>query len=377
MSNTLKLLFSRTIFSILFCLTLAAQTEAQSSRYEQAFSAYQTQKFSDAEEIWTELANAGDVNAQYALGVMHLRQEASDAAPVAAFSWFEKASEQGHATAMFNLGVAYWEGTGVEQDKGKALSLWEESALKGDSGAQFNLGLAYYIGEERNPDLTEASKWIGLAADQNHPEATRILAVIKSELASSGQSTSTTAEAAAANNDATQIAAVSSDTGTASSNTANSQSDNANEPLKRFWKSVDQETSLYDKTSGTPFRTISPGTPLEIIGQDGGWARVTLPDGLRTWIFKKFIDITDNTGVINADAVRVRPKPSTDNTVSPPIGKYRRGDRVEVINSNDEWVEIRAPKQIGAWLKVEDIVEYKDTESNRERAWQQALSAGM
>ena len=142
---------------------------AQSSRYAEAFTAYQNQKFNDAESIWLELANAGDVNAQYALGVMHLRQEASDASPAAAFSWFEKAAGQGHATAMFNLGVAYWEGTGVTQNKGQALDLWEQSAQKGDSGAQFNLGLAYYIGEERNPDLAQAAKWIGRAAKQNHP----------------------------------------------------------------------------------------------------------------------------------------------------------------------------------------------------------------
>ena len=104
---------------------------------------------------------------------------------------------------------------------------------------------------------------------------------------------------------------------------------------------------------------------------------MTLPDGLRTWIFSKFIDIDNNQGVINADAVRIRPKPSTNNSDSPPIGKYQRGDRVEVISTAGEWVEIRAPKKVGAWLKVEDIVEYKDTEANRDRQWQQALAAGM
>ena len=375
MHRTLTLLYFRSIASILICLLFTVQTEAQSSKYEQAFSSYQTQKFDEAEAIWTELANAGDVNAQYALGVMHLRQEASDAAPAAAFSWFEKAASQGHATAMFNLGVAYWEGTGVAQDKSKALSLWEESALKGDSGAQFNLGLAYYIGEERNPDLGEASKWIGLAADQNHPEATRILAVIKSELATSGETATvaTMQSSGSAADGQKQTASVSNEI----VKTPVENESPPTEPLKRFWKSTDADTSLYDKADGTAFRTLLPGTPLEIIGQDGGWASVTLPDGLRTWIFSKFIDIDNNQGVINADAVRIRPKPSTNNSDSPPIGKYQRGDRVEVISTAGEWVEIRAPKKVGAWLKVEDIVEYKDTEANRDRQWQQALAAGM
>ena len=380
MHNPIQILISFSIVASVLLVGLSADSEAQSTGYEQAFRAYQTQKFDEAETIWIELANAGDVNAQYALGVMHLREEASDSNPAAAFSWFEKASNQGHATAMFNLGVAYWEGTGVNQDKAKALSLWEQSANKGDSGAQFNLGLAYYIGEERSADLAEASKWISQAADQGHPEATRILAVINSELTNNNSELTNNSGGVASNNTNATAGSEAALTTTDESSlvaTDNIQSASTAQPTKLYWKSADSEVELYDQANGTAFGALQPGTPLEIMGQDGGWARVTLPDGLRTWIYSKFINIDEDHGIITADSVRVRPIPSTNNSKSPPLGKYRRGDRVLIIGSEGDWVEIRAPKQIGAWLRVQDIIEYKDTESNRALQWQQAVADGM
>ena len=324
------------------------------------------------------------------MGVMHLRQEASDASSAAAFSWFEKAADQGHATAMFNLGVAYWEGSGITQNKKKALALWEQAALKGDSGAQFNLGLAYYIGEERAPDLSLAQKWIGLAADQNHPEAKRILNVIKTELVDKKQlttqgasitaaataSTATTNSESGSSTDATSASnmEVAATVPASTESATASASDGTN---RQYWRSGSEAVTLFDRPGGTPFRDIPAGTPLEVTGQDGGWVKVTMPDGLKTWIYSKFIDIADETGIITGDGVRVRPNPSTDNAASPPLGKYRRVDKVSVISDEGQWVEIRAPKSIGGWLKVTDITQYKDTVSGRNRQWQRALSNGL
>ena len=114
---------------------------AQSEEYQKAFSAYQVQDFPNAERIWKSLAEKGDFNAQYALGVMELRGETQNPSNENAFRWFLEAANQGHVTAMFNVGVAFWEGAGTAQDKRMALQWWEQSAEAGDSGAQFNLGL--------------------------------------------------------------------------------------------------------------------------------------------------------------------------------------------------------------------------------------------
>ena len=370
-------LLLRIATSILICVVALSQAHAQSNRYEEAFKAYQNQNFSDAEGTWIELADSGDVNAQYALGVMHLRQEASDSSPVAAFSWFEKAAAQGHATAMFNLGVAYWEGSGVEQNKDEALSLWEQSALKGDSGAQFNLGLAYYIGEQKDPDIETAARWISLAAEQDHPEAKRILSVIQNELEQGAQITAAT-DGTNTQSQSVEVSSVdTTSTRSVSTESSGQQDASAGEKTKKYWKTVDQNATAFHKPDGVALRVLPAGTPVEIIGQEGGWARFSLPDGLRTWIFSKFISTDGDEGVINADAVRVRPRPSTDNVASPPLGQYERGERVKVIGQQGDWTEIRAPKSIGAWIKIEDIVEYEDTVENRQKRWQQSLAAGM
>ena len=380
-------LLLRITTGILICVVATGQSHAQSNRYEEAFKAYQNQNFTDAEDAWGELADSGDVNAQYALGVMHLRQEASDSSPVAAFSWFEKAAAQGHATAMFNLGVAYWEGAGVEQNKDQALTLWEQSALKGDSGAQFNLGLAYYIGEQKDPDIETAARWISLAAEQDHPEAKRILGVIQNELeqgeqiaasGGNGNRTKNTAEDSNAQSQSVEISTVDTDALTSATDADSSnQAGSATAVLKKYWKTVDRNTTVFHKPGGVALQEFPPGTPLEIIGQEGGWARFSLPDGLRTWIFSKFITIDGDKGTINADAVRIRPRPSTDNSTSPPLGQYKRDERVAVIGQQGDWTEIRAPKSVGAWIKIEDIVEYEDTAENRQKRWQQLLAKGM
>lgn len=383
MPITLPRLFSRVITGSLVFLICLNHAVAQSTRYEEAFKAYQNQNFSDAEVTWIELADSGDVNAQYALGVMHLRQEASDSSPAAAFSWFEKAAAQGHATAMFNLGVAYWEGAGVEQNKNQALTLWEQSALKGDSGAQFNLGLAYYIGEQREPDIQTAARWISLAAEQNHPEAKRILSVIQTELEQGKQvaATATLDNTAAAESEQSKSSQEST-LETASlapleQGSADQQVSSTSSEQKSYWKTVSRVTTAYHQPGGIALQEIPGGTPIEIIGQEGGWARFSLPDGLRTWIYSKFISTDGDRGLINAEAVRVRPRPSTDNNISPPLGRYKNGAQVTILGQQGDWTEIRAPKTIGAWIKIEDITEYRDSAENRQQQWQQSLADGL
>lgn len=396
--------------SILACIALVAITFssgaafAQSTQYKEAFSAYQTQNFTAAENIWTDLANVGDADAQYAMGVMHLRQEASDSSLAAAFSWFDKAAKQGHATAMFNLGVAYWQGSGVPRDKKRALFLWQNAADKGDSGAQFNLGLVYYTGEERAPDLTRAKKWMSLAATQNYPEAKRILGVIESRLGESGGNVTSGTTFAATTNTAINTSTASS-TSNATGSIANSstpessesssgsetsaavattsnpnsgtQTTSSTEAVRQYWQTGSQSVSVFHKPNGISFLDLPAGTPLEVTGQDRGWAKITLPDGIRTWIFSKFIEVEGDKGIITGNSIHVRPRPSANNAESPSLGVYPRGAVVIILDQQQYWVQIRAPKTIGGWLQVENIIQYKDTQSGRNRQWQRALANGL
>ncbi len=379
----------------------------QSDQYKLAFSAYQTQDFISAETIWAGLAEQGNINAQYALGVMQLRGEAVNASPKKALSWFKKAAASGHTTAMFNVGVAYWEGSGVKKNRNKALKWWEKSAVAGDSGAQFNLGLAYYIGEERQADLELAARWIGMAAQQNHPESQRIYNILlQNNPQYASLSTPGADDQAAATNQANENSAP-ENTGqpasteeiqSASTEEIQSASTEEIQPASTeeiqpasteeiqstpvteysYWKTAIEVTLNAQADSSSPlFYGLPQGTPVEVLEEKGGWSRVTLPDGLKMWVFENYLSVNGNKGVITGTGVRVRPIPSTDNTLSPPVGAYRNGDRVTILEHEGQWQMVRAPKHVGGWVKTIQLEKYQDSEENRDELWNLMIANGL
>ena len=64
----------------------------------------------------------------------------------AALLQLQPLAEQGDADAQFNLGLMYFNGTGVPQDDQLALKWFRQSADQGDAFAQFALGNMYYMG---------------------------------------------------------------------------------------------------------------------------------------------------------------------------------------------------------------------------------------
>ena len=69
----------------------------------------------------TFLANAGNAQAQYKLGVMYQKGEGVKRNYETAVNWYYKAAKQGYAPAQNNLGVMYAERKGVEQSPSQAL----------------------------------------------------------------------------------------------------------------------------------------------------------------------------------------------------------------------------------------------------------------
>ena len=362
---------------------------SQTDDYTSAYIGYHLNNFEYSEKIWTKLAQEGDMNSQYALGVMQLRGESKNSSPENAYKWFSMAADQGHSTAMFNVGVALWEGSGVKQDRNHALSWWQKSAEKGDSGAQFNLGLAYYLGEERDRDIEEAAKWISLAEQQNHPEANRVLQAIMDENpviaarlkdrpqpnANQGQSQDQNTAAIAAPKEPE------ASTSTEASTQANTQATTDNTATSAgnsYWKTASGVQLKSDpKRSAPSFTELPEDTPVDVIQTRGEWAKVTLPDGLKTWIFNKFLSVQGSTGSITGTNVRVRPRASTDNNTSPPLGVYKNGDKVTVLNRYENWTQIRAPKYVGGWVPLSALEKYRDSQEGRKDLWSKRVSEGL
>lgn len=90
-------------------------------------------------------------------------------------------AELGDAEAQYNLGVMYDEGAGRKQDPSAAAAWYHKAAKQGFLNAQSNLGQMYYHGHGVPCDHDEASKWFTLAAKQGDQESAKNLAVLEKE----------------------------------------------------------------------------------------------------------------------------------------------------------------------------------------------------
>jgi TPR repeat protein len=102
----------------------------------------------------------------------------------AAFEEWLPLAELGDAEAQYNLGVMYDEGAGIDQDLAKAASWYRKAAEQGFVDAQTNLGMMHYAGQGITRDLAEAAEWFRRAASQGDQEAAGYLKLIEQELSS-------------------------------------------------------------------------------------------------------------------------------------------------------------------------------------------------
>ena len=100
---------------------------------EDALVAFSIQDYQTAARLYRELAEQGDVEAQYSLGNMYYRGMGVPENYAEAAKWYRKAAEQGMAQAQSSLGSMYASGEGVPQDFVQAYK-WLILALAQDNG---------------------------------------------------------------------------------------------------------------------------------------------------------------------------------------------------------------------------------------------------
>jgi uncharacterized protein len=100
----------------------------------------------------------------------------------AAYEEWLPLAELGDAEAQFNLGVMYDEGAGLDQDYAIAARWYRKAADQGFVDAQTNLGMMYYEGQGIPRDLAAAAEWFRRAASQGDHEAAGYLQLIEKEL---------------------------------------------------------------------------------------------------------------------------------------------------------------------------------------------------
>lgn len=95
---------------------------------DDAFAAYERGDYQEAFSIYLSLAEQGNANAQYNLGVMYLVGQGVPENNTEAMRWYRLAAEQGYDRPQFNLGRMYDEGQGVPQNAVRAY-VWVSVAV--------------------------------------------------------------------------------------------------------------------------------------------------------------------------------------------------------------------------------------------------------
>ena len=117
-------------------------------------------------ETLTPLAEAGDADAQYGLGVIYQEGIAVKKSSLRATHWLQKASDQGHKQATNRLAWHYRNGIGVVHSPAKAEELYLKAYDLGVVGASIPLGAIYRSGEPGvKENHAKAVKWARIGAE--------------------------------------------------------------------------------------------------------------------------------------------------------------------------------------------------------------------
>ncbi len=135
----------------LFALLLALAGPA-SADVESGWQAFLNGDYATALEELEPAAEAGDATAQYYLGVFYDHGEGVIRNYMTATAWYQKAAAQDHRDAQFNLGMIYYNGAGGGGDPGAVAQ-----------------------------DQAAAARWLGPAADQEHPMASYLMCLLVDE----------------------------------------------------------------------------------------------------------------------------------------------------------------------------------------------------
>ena len=166
----------RRILAALFMVTFAGSASGQD--FNTGKQAFERGDYVVALRAFRPLAEQGNANSQFTLGLMLAKGRGVPADYAEAAKWYRKAAAQSHALAQFKLGFMYANGQGVGKDYAEAIKWYRKAAGQGNAGAQFNLGVMYAIGQGVPQHYTEAVKWYRMAAEHGRTDAQANLGVM-------------------------------------------------------------------------------------------------------------------------------------------------------------------------------------------------------
>jgi TPR repeat protein len=152
------------LLKLLLFLFVFAAGPAIAGPFEDATAAFNKGDYEAAMRLIRPLAEQGNVEAQFNLGVMYAQGKGVPQDYAQAAAWYRKAADQSDVRAQNNLGLMYDKGQGVPQDYAEAAAWYRKAADQGFAYAQHNLGALYRDGRGVPQDYVQAHMWLNLAA---------------------------------------------------------------------------------------------------------------------------------------------------------------------------------------------------------------------
>ncbi len=146
-------------FTLLLCGPCAASLD-------DGLDALRRGDFAAAAKILRPLAEHGDAEAQYRIGLMYEFGKGYPQDKAQGIAWFRKSAANGSASAQQELGVIYATGDGLPQDDAQAVAWFRKAADQGNASAQYNYGLMIAKGAGIRNDDKQAIEWFRKSAAQ-------------------------------------------------------------------------------------------------------------------------------------------------------------------------------------------------------------------
>ena len=140
MKLTKTLLTTALLGASVFSFQSTAWADTLEQQFQQGLTAYEQSNYQTAFKLWLPLAEQGDANVQFNLGVMYAEGQGVKQDDFEAVKWYRQAAEQGYANAQAILGFSYLLGqSGVQVNKSLAKEWFGKACDNGDQN-----GCEYY-----------------------------------------------------------------------------------------------------------------------------------------------------------------------------------------------------------------------------------------
>lgn len=152
----------RVVFTV---IALAFASGTWGADLATAQAAYDSGDYETALAEWQPLADEGNADAQFGIGLLYGNGYGVSMDDALAVKWYQLAADQAHPAAQCHLAVMHSNGWGVPQSDEEAFKWFKLAAENGVPEAQMNVAKLYAGGYGVAEDKVEARKWLAIAAN--------------------------------------------------------------------------------------------------------------------------------------------------------------------------------------------------------------------